>query len=30
MSRSYRVIEVIAVDDCSPDSCRAIRDEYAA
>ncbi|MET9744916.1 bifunctional glycosyltransferase family 2 protein/CDP-glycerol:glycerophosphate glycerophosphotransferase [Streptomyces ardesiacus] len=30
VGQSYRDIEVIAVDDCSPDSCGAIIDEYAA
>ncbi|PPS91280.1 bifunctional glycosyltransferase/CDP-glycerol:glycerophosphate glycerophosphotransferase [Streptomyces sp. MH60] len=30
LEQSYRDIEVIAVDDCSPDSCGAIIDEYAA
>ncbi|MFE0413902.1 bifunctional glycosyltransferase/CDP-glycerol:glycerophosphate glycerophosphotransferase [Streptomyces tendae] len=30
LGQSYRDIEVIAVDDCSPDSCGAIIDEYAA
>ena len=30
LEQSYRDIEVIAVDDCSPDACGAILDEYAA
>lgn len=30
LGQSFRDIEVIAVDDCSPDACGAILDEYAA
>ncbi|WP_435253619.1 glycosyltransferase family 2 protein, partial [Streptomyces sp. 1222.5] len=30
LSQSYPDLEVIAVDDCSPDACGAIIDEYAA
>ncbi|MFJ6432091.1 CDP-glycerol glycerophosphotransferase family protein [Streptomyces sp. NPDC091416] len=30
LGQSFRDIEVIAVDDCSPDSCGEIIDEYAA
>ncbi|MER7689003.1 CDP-glycerol glycerophosphotransferase family protein [Streptomyces sp. NPDC097610] len=30
LDQSYTDIEVIAVDDCSPDGCGAILDEYAA
>ncbi|MFB7243388.1 CDP-glycerol glycerophosphotransferase family protein [Streptomyces populi] len=30
LEQSYPDIEVIAVDDCSPDGCGAILDEYAA
>ncbi|MCH0566898.1 MULTISPECIES: bifunctional glycosyltransferase/CDP-glycerol:glycerophosphate glycerophosphotransferase [unclassified Streptomyces] len=30
LEQSYRDLEVIAVDDCSPDGCGAILDEYAA
>ncbi|TXS02799.1 CDP-glycerol:glycerophosphate glycerophosphotransferase [Streptomyces sp. col6] len=30
LGQSFRDIEVIAVDDCSPDACGAIIDEYAA
>jgi glycosyltransferase involved in cell wall biosynthesis/CDP-glycerol glycerophosphotransferase (TagB/SpsB family) len=30
LDQSYRDIEVVAVDDCSPDGCGAILDEYAA
>ncbi|KFG75231.1 bifunctional glycosyltransferase/CDP-glycerol:glycerophosphate glycerophosphotransferase [Streptomyces mutabilis] len=30
LDQSYRDIEVVAVDDCSPDDCGAILDEYAA
>ncbi|MEV0177325.1 CDP-glycerol glycerophosphotransferase family protein [Streptomyces sp. NPDC050803] len=30
LEQSYRDIEVIAVDDCSPDRCSAILDDYAA
>ncbi|MFJ2603400.1 CDP-glycerol glycerophosphotransferase family protein [Streptomyces sp. NPDC087425] len=30
LQQSYRDLEVIAVDDCSPDGCGAILDEYAA
>ncbi|MFE0802056.1 CDP-glycerol glycerophosphotransferase family protein [Streptomyces sp. NPDC058812] len=30
LDQSYRDIEVIAVNDCSPDGCGAILDEYAA
>ncbi|MFE6630805.1 CDP-glycerol glycerophosphotransferase family protein [Streptomyces rochei] len=30
LDQSFRDIEVIAVDDCSPDGCGAILDEYAA
>ncbi|MET9777116.1 bifunctional glycosyltransferase family 2 protein/CDP-glycerol:glycerophosphate glycerophosphotransferase [Streptomyces sp. NPDC006367] len=30
LGQSFRDIEVIAVDDCSPDGCGAILDEYAA
>ncbi|MFD7455992.1 MULTISPECIES: bifunctional glycosyltransferase/CDP-glycerol:glycerophosphate glycerophosphotransferase [unclassified Streptomyces] len=30
LEQSYGDIEVIAVDDCSPDGCGAILDEYAA
>ncbi|MEU0739998.1 CDP-glycerol glycerophosphotransferase family protein [Streptomyces sp. NPDC006134] len=30
LGQSYRDIEVIAVDDCSPDGCGAILDAYAA
>ncbi|WP_030418490.1 bifunctional glycosyltransferase/CDP-glycerol:glycerophosphate glycerophosphotransferase [Streptomyces sp. NRRL F-5065] len=30
LGQSYRDIEVIAVNDCSPDGCGAILDEYAA
>ncbi|GCB48845.1 bifunctional glycosyltransferase/CDP-glycerol:glycerophosphate glycerophosphotransferase [Streptomyces sp. NL15-2K] len=30
LEQSYRDIEVIAVNDCSPDGCGAILDEYAA
>ncbi|CAL9512506.1 Teichoic acid poly(glycerol phosphate) polymerase [Streptomyces sp. enrichment culture] len=30
LGQSHRDIEVIAVDDCSPDGCGAILDEYAA
>lgn len=30
LEQSFQDIEVIAVDDCSPDSCGAIIDEYAA
>ncbi len=30
LDQSYTDIEVIAVDDCSPDACGAILDEYAA
>ncbi|MEG3631756.1 bifunctional glycosyltransferase/CDP-glycerol:glycerophosphate glycerophosphotransferase [Streptomyces poriticola] len=30
LQQSYRDIEVIAVDDCSPDGCGAILGEYAA
>jgi CDP-glycerol glycerophosphotransferase len=30
LQQSFRDIEVIAVDDCSPDHCGAILDEYAA
>ncbi|GAB2741585.1 bifunctional glycosyltransferase/CDP-glycerol:glycerophosphate glycerophosphotransferase [Streptomyces bullii] len=30
LEQSYRDIEVIAVDDCSPDGCGAILDEYGA
>ncbi|MFG2562553.1 CDP-glycerol glycerophosphotransferase family protein [Streptomyces sp. NPDC048496] len=30
LGQSFRDIEVIAVDDCSPDQCGAILDEYAA
>ncbi|MFH9600545.1 CDP-glycerol glycerophosphotransferase family protein [Streptomyces rochei] len=30
LDQSFRDIEVVAVDDCSPDGCGAILDEYAA
>ncbi|MET7985331.1 bifunctional glycosyltransferase family 2 protein/CDP-glycerol:glycerophosphate glycerophosphotransferase [Streptomyces sp. NPDC005281] len=30
LEQSYTDIEVVAVDDCSPDGCGAILDEYAA
>ncbi|WP_251093622.1 bifunctional glycosyltransferase family 2 protein/CDP-glycerol:glycerophosphate glycerophosphotransferase [Streptomyces sp. Caat 7-52] len=30
LSQSYSDLELIAVDDCSPDACGAIIDEYAA
>ncbi|MDG4864890.1 bifunctional glycosyltransferase family 2 protein/CDP-glycerol:glycerophosphate glycerophosphotransferase [Streptomyces sp. T-3] len=30
LGQSFKDIEVIAVDDCSPDSCGTILDEYAA
>ncbi len=30
LGQSFRDMEVIAVDDCSPDGCGAILDEYAA
>ncbi|MBD0423232.1 bifunctional glycosyltransferase family 2 protein/CDP-glycerol:glycerophosphate glycerophosphotransferase [Streptomyces sp. TRM S81-3] len=30
LSQSYADLEVIAVDDCSPDACGAILDEFAA
>ncbi|MEV7791003.1 CDP-glycerol glycerophosphotransferase family protein [Streptomyces sp. NPDC087512] len=30
LDQSYRDIEVVAVNDCSPDGCGAILDEYAA
>ncbi|MGI5394611.1 bifunctional glycosyltransferase/CDP-glycerol:glycerophosphate glycerophosphotransferase [Streptomyces sp. CA-251251] len=30
LSQSYPDLEVIAVDDCSPDACGAIADEFAA
>ncbi len=30
LSQSYPDLELIAVDDCSPDACGAIIDEYAA
>ncbi|WKX70664.1 bifunctional glycosyltransferase/CDP-glycerol:glycerophosphate glycerophosphotransferase [Streptomyces sp. XD-27] len=30
LNQSFRDIEVVAVDDCSPDFCGAIIDEYAA
>ncbi|WP_395571001.1 CDP-glycerol glycerophosphotransferase family protein [Streptomyces sp. BK79] len=30
LDQSYRDLEVVAVDDCSPDGCGAILDEYAA
>ncbi|MYW45533.1 bifunctional glycosyltransferase family 2 protein/CDP-glycerol:glycerophosphate glycerophosphotransferase, partial [Streptomyces sp. SID161] len=30
LSQSYTDLELIAVDDCSPDACGAIIDEYAA
>jgi len=30
LEQSYGDLEVIAVDDCSPDGCGAILDEYAA
>ncbi|MFF0226344.1 glycosyltransferase family 2 protein, partial [Streptomyces sp. NPDC004629] len=30
LGQSYTDFEVIAVDDCSPDGCGAILDEYAA
>ncbi|MEV0579487.1 bifunctional glycosyltransferase family 2 protein/CDP-glycerol:glycerophosphate glycerophosphotransferase [Streptomyces sp. NPDC050392] len=30
LEQSFQDIEVIAVDDCSPDSCGAVIDEYAA
>jgi glycosyltransferase involved in cell wall biosynthesis len=30
LEQSFRDLELIAVDDCSPDGCGAILDEYAA